>query len=74
MQSRTRHYHQSLGLPSNWTVEHVNLSITGKQVEIRLVYEANRSNARCVVKRATSTITPVSNGGVTWMPCSSKRF
>ncbi|WP_246046562.1 hypothetical protein [Chlorobaculum thiosulfatiphilum] len=33
MQRLTSHYHQLLGLPSNWKVETVTLSITGKQVE-----------------------------------------
>ncbi|ABL65963.1 transposase, IS204/IS1001/IS1096/IS1165 family protein [Chlorobium phaeobacteroides DSM 266] len=36
--SLTSHYHQLLGLPPNWNVENVTLSITGKQIEIRLVY------------------------------------
>ena len=42
MQSLANHYHQLLGLPSTWTVENVNLSITGKQIEIRLIYAGNQ--------------------------------
>ncbi|NTV66536.1 MAG: ISL3 family transposase [Chlorobaculum sp.] len=42
MQSLTHHYHQLLGLPSNWKVEKINLSMTGKQIEIRLVYEGKQ--------------------------------
>lgn len=42
MQSLSHHYHQLIGLPSNWKVENVNLSMTGKQVEIRLVYEGKQ--------------------------------
>ena len=45
MQSLTAHYHQLLGLPSNWQVEHVDLSILGKQVTIKLVYTGQ--DAKC---------------------------
>ncbi len=38
MQSLTTHYQQLLGLPSTWKVENVDLSMTGLQVVIRLVY------------------------------------
>jgi len=37
MQSLTSHYHQLLGLSSNWKVENVHVSMSGKRVEIRLV-------------------------------------
>jgi len=33
LQSLTHYYYQLLGLPSNWKVENVSLSITGKQIE-----------------------------------------
>jgi transposase len=42
MQSLTHHYHQLLALPPHWKVENVHLSVTGKQVEIRLLYEGKQ--------------------------------
>jgi len=38
MESLTSHYQQLLGLPSNWKVEHVDLSMQGKRVTVRLKY------------------------------------
>lgn len=43
MQSLTAHYQQLLGLPANWQVEQVDLSILGKQVSIKLVYTGQDS-------------------------------
>jgi len=43
MQSLSSHYHQLLGLPSTWSVENVNLSMSGKQVEIRLAFTGKQS-------------------------------
>ncbi|UWX57095.1 hypothetical protein NY406_07655 [Chlorobaculum sp. MV4-Y] len=37
MQSLTSHYHQLLAPSSNWKVESVHVSMSGKRVEIRLV-------------------------------------
>jgi len=43
----TSHYQQLLGLPDPWKVSDVKLSLTGMQIEIRLVYEGKL--VRCPV-------------------------
>jgi len=45
MQSLTTHYQQLLGLPSNWKVEHVDLSMPGKRVTVKLKYTGQ--NVQC---------------------------
>jgi len=47
MQRLTSHYHQRLALPSNWKVETVTLSITGKQVERPVCGQARNIDEPC---------------------------
>ncbi len=72
MQSLTTHYQQLLGLPSTWKVENVDLSMTGLQVVIRLVYIGkNIECPECGEPCGIYDHAPEQNG-VIWIPCSLK--